>query len=133
LIVDDEPSVRRLLQVALQQQGFNVWLSAGGQEALQLYRQYRPLLSLVLLDVRMPGLDGPQTLASLQKLNPAVVCCFMTAHGGEYTEAQLLRQGATHVFAKPFALADLRESLWQLPMPLRGAGCQTCSAVLKAS
>jgi CheY-like chemotaxis protein len=47
-----------------------VWLAAGGQEALDLYQRHREAIDVVLLDVRMPGLDGPQTLAALRALNP---------------------------------------------------------------
>jgi CheY-like chemotaxis protein len=61
----------------------------------------------------MPGLDGLQALAALQELNPTVVCCFMTGHAGDYTEADLVEQGAARVFAKPFALGELRSYLQQ--------------------
>lgn len=114
LIADDEPLVRDLLQAVLQHQGFTVWLAASGHDALQLYQQNRPQIALVLLDVRMPGLDGPQTLARLQRLNPAVACCFMTGYAGDYTEVDLLQQGAARVFAKPFELGELHSFLGQL-------------------
>src|SRR5262249_13388533 len=77
LVVDDEDSVRRLLQIVLERQGFSVWSAADGRTAIRLYRQYRTTISLVLLDVRMPELDGPQTLAELREFNPAIRCCFM--------------------------------------------------------
>jgi CheY-like chemotaxis protein len=112
--VDDEPVVRNLLQAVLERQGFTVWLAANGQEAIQLYRQYRTRIDLVLLDVRMPDYDGPQTLAALQRHYFAAVCCFMTGQAGDYTEADLLKRGAARVFAKPFVLAELRASLGQL-------------------
>src|SRR5262245_38350934 len=70
LIVDDEPLVRKSLELALPQQGFTVWLARNGNEAVQVYQQHCPEIAVVLLDVRMPGLDGPQTLAALQKVNP---------------------------------------------------------------
>jgi DNA-binding response OmpR family regulator len=115
--VDDESVIRDLLQIALQQQGFVVWAAANGHEAVQLYQRHRQKIALVLLDVRMPGLDGPETLAALRHLDPAVVCCFMTGEAGAFTEAELLQQGAARVFPKPFALAELRAAVCELATP----------------
>lgn len=107
LVVDDEPSVRNLLDVVLQRQGFQVWLAADGRSAVQLYQRFARQIAVALLDVRMPGLDGPQTLAALQEINPKIGCCFMSGHTGEYTERELLQLGAVRVFGKPFPLAEL--------------------------
>lgn len=122
LITDDEPLVRRLLQLVLEQQGFTVWLAANGREAVELYRQHRQKIAVVLLDVRMPELDGPQALAALREFAPNLVCCFMTGHAGAYTESELLGLGAIRVFAKPFALEELCRFLWQLAARLERRG-----------
>jgi CheY-like chemotaxis protein len=102
LVVDDEPAVRKLLQLSLERQGFAVWLAADGRQALELYERHRDRVDVVLLDVRMPGLDGPQTLAALRRLNPQVPCCFMTGDAGHYDTAELRARGAIRVFLKPF-------------------------------
>src|SRR5260370_467742 len=78
LVVDDQASVGSVLDVALRQEGFTVWLAVNGQEALDLYRRCRRTIDAVLLDVRMPGWDGPRTLAALRELNPKIRCCFMS-------------------------------------------------------
>jgi CheY-like chemotaxis protein len=122
LVVDDELLVRRLLKLVLEQQGFTVWLAGNGHEGLRLFQQHQSDVALVLLDVRMPGLDGPQTLAALQELDPTAVCCFMTGHAGDYTEPELMAQGATRVFAKPFDLIELRSFLWQLTAKTKRRG-----------
>ena len=93
LIADDEPAVRSLLEVVLQRQGFTVWQAASGDEALELYQEHSRQTVLVILDVRMPGRDGLQTLAALQQLNPAVVCCFVSGQPGDYREADLMDRG----------------------------------------
>src|SRR5687767_14761042 len=61
LIVDDEPAVRLLLRVVMLQRGFTVWLAAGGQEAIDIYRSCHETIDVVLMDVHMPEPDGPQT------------------------------------------------------------------------
>jgi CheY-like chemotaxis protein len=114
LVVDDDAAVRFLLDVGLRQYGFAVLQAADGEEALQVYQQERAEIDLVLLDIRMPGLDGPQTLDALVHMNPQVRCCFMTGHAGSYSHAELLQLGAERVFAKPFQLAELAQTLGKL-------------------
>ena len=60
--------------------GLAVWLAADGPEAVELYRGHRDTIDVVLLDVQMPGLDGPATLTALREFDPGVLCCFMTGH-----------------------------------------------------
>jgi DNA-binding response OmpR family regulator len=107
LVVDDDPVLLGLLNTALRKYGFEVWLAATGPEAIQIYQRQRARINVVLLDVRMPGLDGPDTLAELQRINAAVACCFMSGFAGEYTPAELLGRGALHYFDKPFRLAEI--------------------------
>jgi CheY-like chemotaxis protein len=114
LVVDDEEGVRGVLKVRMRQQGFTVWLAADGQEALDLYRRHREDIDVVLLDVRMPGRDGPQTLAALQQLNPQIRCCFMSGDLGSYTEERLRGLGAAAVLPKPFHLDEVAQALWEL-------------------
>lgn len=102
LIADDMALILTLLKFELESRGFNVWLAVDGDDALDLYRRNRREIDLVLLDVQMPGLDGPQTLASLQKWDPGILACFMTRVSGNYSKAELLRRGAAYVFFKPF-------------------------------
>jgi two-component system, OmpR family, response regulator len=114
LIVDDEFSLRHMLNIGMRQQGFAVWVAAGGQEALELYRCHHESIDVVLLDVRMPGLDGPRTLAALRELNPQVRCCFMSGDPGSYTEAALRDVGAAAVLPKPFHLAEVGRMLLEV-------------------
>jgi CheY-like chemotaxis protein len=106
-VVDDEPLVRRVLQLNLQRRGFTVWLAANGREALELYERHQDRVGVVLLDVLMPELDGPQTLDGLRWLNSQVRCCFMTGDAGLYDEAELRTRGALAVFFKPYSFEDL--------------------------
>ena len=111
LVVDDEYLVRIMVQLGLERNGFGVWLASGGREAIELYRKHRDSIAVVLLDVRMPGLDGPQTLDALRELNPGVRACFMSGDTGAHEPEGLRQRGAACVIAKPFQLEDLANVL----------------------
>ena len=103
LVVDNNPDVLRLIDRALTGFGFIVRLATSGVEALAIYRS--ETVNFVLLDVQMPDMDGPQTLAALKAIDPNVVCCFMSSSNG----ASKLN-GAAGFINKPFAsLEDLRK------------------------
>jgi CheY-like chemotaxis protein len=103
LVAEDAPALRRFLDFALHQGGFTVLLAADGQEAIALYKKKTGAVDLVLVDVRLPGMDGPQTLRQLQQIDPAVKCCFLTGGTGDYEVGELLALGAIAVFPKPVA------------------------------
>lgn len=102
LLADDMALILTLLKFELESRGFAVWLAVDGDDALDLYRRHGTKIDLVLLDVQMPGLDGPHTLEALQRINPDVVACFMTGNAGRYSEEDLLERGAACIFNKPF-------------------------------
>ena len=81
LVIDDEPTQRMLTHEALIQRGYRVEEADSGEAGLEIARRLKP--DLILLDVMMPGMDGPQTLAELQKLPcmTGVPVVFMTASG----------------------------------------------------
>ncbi len=106
LVVDDDPEIRRFIEAALGDAGYAVRLAANGSEALAAVEAHHP--DLILLDVRMPGVDGWQVLDALRSAagaqTPVVV---MTA---SFTgQDQALRSGAQGYLAKPFELSDLLE------------------------
>jgi CheY-like chemotaxis protein len=72
LVVDDERVVRRALQRILERDGHSVAIAEGGREALEIYGQRWKELSLVILDVMMPDLDGREVLRRMRELNPGV-------------------------------------------------------------
>lgn len=111
LVVDDEHMVRIVLQLGLERHGFDVWLAPNGREAIELYRTHREDIAMVLLDVQMPGLDGPHTLDALRELDPEVLACFMSGDTGAHTPEKLWQQGAVCIIAKPFFLDDLADIL----------------------
>lgn len=111
LVADDTGLVLTMLKFALEARGFAVWLTMDGGDAIDLYRRHHEGIDLVLLDVHMPGLDGPHTLDALRRFDPDVLACFMTGDAGPYGRADLLARGASRVFDKPFAAAELARAL----------------------
>lgn len=101
LLVDDEPDIRRIARLALERiAGWRVTEAGSGPEAVALVETERP--DAVLLDVMMPGQDGPQTLAALRALPDAPPVVFLTA---KVQSEELSRLGALDVagvLAKPF-------------------------------
>jgi two-component system, OmpR family, response regulator len=108
LVVDDDPDIRRIAALALERLGgFRVTVAASGAEALEVARDQLP--DVVLLDVSMPGADGPDTLLALQS-NPATSALpviFFTATSSEGEADRLRALGAVGVVPKPFDFADL--------------------------
>jgi CheY-like chemotaxis protein len=100
-----------LLKFELESRGFVAWLAVDGDDAIDLYRLHRDEIDLVLLDVQLPGLDGPHTLEVLRRLNPHVVVCFMAGNDSEYSQDELFAQGAVCVFTKPICPAEVADVL----------------------
>jgi two-component system OmpR family response regulator len=112
LVVEDDPDVFRCLVLALQHHGFAVRQAGGGRQAVEEYRRHRGSIDLVLLDVQMPGLDGPQTFTLLREIDPHVRCVFMSGNTGRYSAEELIALGAARVLSKPFAsMAGLAQTL----------------------
>ncbi|MFN4089271.1 MAG: response regulator [Alphaproteobacteria bacterium] len=116
LYVDDEPDIREIAIFALELDGtIEASGCASGAEALDRVRAARP--DLVLLDVMMPGLDGPATLARLRGMREGrdLPVVFITAKAGARDTDRFLALGALGVIAKPFdpmALAGQVHRFW---------------------
>ena len=96
---------------------YKKWCVHHGEEALTVYAEGKDSIAVAVVDVRMPRLDGPQTVAALKALNPNLPCCYMTGHGGQYTNEDLLTRGGLHVFDKPFQFEVMRQALDGLLAP----------------
>ncbi len=124
LLVDDDEGIRRIGALSLSRVGkLRVRTAATGAEALALARQERP--DVILLDVMMPLLDGPGTLAALraQAETADVPIVFLTAHVLDEELDRLMALGAAGVLAKPFDPMKLPSELRGLLDGDAGAGC----------
>jgi two-component system nitrogen regulation response regulator GlnG len=109
LIVDDEQAICWGLAQLGQRLGHEVAAASSAEQALALAEQQRP--DAVLLDVRLPGMDGLTALPRLKELAPAAQVIVMTAHGDLGTAVEAVRQGAFDYVAKPFDLARIERLL----------------------
>lgn len=114
LVADDDHMVRLSVQLGLERSGFDVYLASDGLQAIDLYQENREEIAIVLLDVQMPLLDGPNTLDRLRALGIDVPVCLMSGDTGPYMRDDLVKRGASCIIAKPFLLSDLAKTLRQL-------------------
>ena len=102
LVVDDDPAQRRLMQAMAERAGFQTITAASGGEALDVLRGPKGAsVSLVLLDLIMPGMDGLAVLAQLRPVNPGLPVIVLTAQGGIDTAVAAMRAGADDFLVKP--------------------------------
>ncbi|MBN1699615.1 MAG: response regulator [Spirochaetales bacterium] len=107
LIVDDEDILRNLIVKFMRKEGYEPIEAEDGESAIELYRITTP--TIVLSDVRMPGIDGIRLLKELKKIDPQAVIILMTGFGDEQTLLEALRGGATNFFKKPFNFRELAD------------------------
>ena len=98
LMVDDETQFRETTRKILEKKGFETIMAGSGREALDQLDQ-QP--DVVVLDVRMPDMDGNETLAELQKQSPGLPVIMLTGHGADDSARQALTHGAVDYLSKP--------------------------------
>ncbi len=104
LVVDDEQTVRHFLQKALENAGYDVITASDGREALDKVSQFD--VSLVLLDIVMPGLDGFEVLEHMRQYENIPVI-MLSGIGGDTTKIATLELGADDYITKPFSVEEL--------------------------
>ena len=116
LCVEDEADIRVITKLALEAGEFEVETCASGTEAIEKVGSFRP--DLILLDVMMPGMDGPATLKALREALPEmqVPVIFMTAKASASEVIRYKSLGAVDVIVKPFdpmTLASTVKATWE--------------------
>ncbi|HMJ80494.1 MAG TPA: response regulator transcription factor [Candidatus Dormibacteraeota bacterium] len=105
LIVEDEYAVARGVQYALQQEGYAVTVARSGEEGLEFATSQAP--DLVILDVRLPGMDGFEVLRRMRAVGSKAPVLFLTARDDEVDKVIGLELGADDYLTKPFGLREL--------------------------
>ena len=109
LIVDDQFGIRILLNEVFSKEGYQTFQAANGYQALDIVEKHAP--DLVLLDMKIPGMDGIEILKRLKAINSDIQVIIMTAYG----ELDMIQEskdlGAITHFAKPFDIDEIRAAV----------------------
>ncbi|MCL6452725.1 MAG: response regulator [Alicyclobacillus sp.] len=109
LVVDDQFGIRVLLEEVLHQEGYEVFQAPNGQVALEIVRTQSP--DLILLDMKIPGMDGLEILHNIRKLGVDTKVIMMTAYGELDLIQEAMEMGALDHFTKPFDIDELRKAV----------------------
>lgn len=114
LVADDEPTVRQVGELLLRQFGYDVVVATHGQEALDLFRIHAQQIHLVLLDLMMPVMDGPEVLEAIRHISPRVPVILCSGYTAEAIPEALTTQHTTTFLQKPFTRHQLERALAEL-------------------
>jgi len=106
LVVDDEKNIRMLLAQCLEDKGYTVTTAVDGEHALEKVKD--ELFDLILLDMKLPGIDGLEVLSQIKHLDPHYLVIMITAHGTIETAVEAMKLGAVDYLQKPFAPEEIR-------------------------
>jgi two-component system, response regulator, stage 0 sporulation protein F len=109
LIVDDQFGIRVLLTEIFKKEGYNTFQAANGKQALSIAEQDRP--GLVLLDMKIPGMDGIEILKRLKAMDSSIQVIMMTAYGELDMIKEAKSLGALSHFSKPFDIDEIRKAV----------------------
>ncbi|AOY58634.1 MULTISPECIES: response regulator [Desulfococcus] len=105
MLVDDEERFLTTTQKLLNKKGYDVQIASSGQEALEILE--RKIIHVVILDVKMPGMDGIETLKQIKSRFPLVEVIMLTGHATVESAVDGLKSGATDYLMKPTGLEEL--------------------------
>ncbi|MCK5163812.1 MAG: response regulator [Desulfobacula sp.] len=109
LIVDDEKDFVEMFSLRLTEQGEKVSTAHSGKEALKVLETVA--IDVVILDIRMPGMDGIDTLKQIKALHPVVEVILLTGHGSTETAVEGMKLGAFDYLMKPADFEDIKIKL----------------------
>jgi two-component system response regulator PilR (NtrC family) len=106
LVADDEQSMREFLDIMLKKEGYKVSLASNGEEVAKLIEN--DLFDLVLLDIRMPKLDGISALKKIKANTPETIVIMITAYASADTAIKAMKEGAYDYITKPFKVEEIK-------------------------
>lgn len=106
LVVDDEKGVCDLFKKLLTKEGYDVSTALSGEACLKAMKKKEP--DLVLLDLKMPGMDGIEVLRRIKKINNNIVVIIVTAYGGIKSAREAMMLGAYDYITKPFDIDHVK-------------------------
>jgi two-component system, cell cycle sensor histidine kinase and response regulator CckA len=125
LVVEDEQLMRRLLERILSSQDTSVLLAADGQEALDIYRDHRGEINVVLLDLGLPKISGWEVFNYLKQQNPDLCIVVASGYMEPDVKSRMHDAGVEHFIEKPYRLDQLVQTLYGV----MEQGCQSLSSL----
>jgi CheY-like chemotaxis protein len=114
LLVDDEKMVREVNKDLLESIGYKVHAVGNGQEAIAVYMEKKDKINLVILDMIMPGLSGPDTFDRLREINPNVKVLLSSGYSINGKVQTIMDRGCNGFLQKPFKLEELSSKVREM-------------------
>lgn len=111
LVVDDDPQLRKSFERILSSQGYVVKTAPTAEAAIEIVRQNVP--DLVIMDVRLPGMNGLEGFEEIKKIEPKLPVIIMTAYGTTETAIEATKRGAFDYILKPFDIPEMLKMIDQ--------------------
>jgi two-component system, cell cycle sensor histidine kinase and response regulator CckA len=114
LLVEDDPAVLRWVHAQLEEAGYNLLEASNGAEALLIAELHQGTIDLVVTDVVMPKVNGPELVAALLKLRPDVQVLYMSGYPEPFLRESATLPPSTNYLQKPFAMTTLLARITRL-------------------
>ena len=111
LLVDDERMILEVSQALLEEIGYRVISSEGGEEAVRILKEQNETIHLVILDLIMPGMDGEKTFDHIHNINPQLPVILSSGYAFNKQATEILNKGCRGFIQKPFSMADLSQKI----------------------
>jgi len=111
LVVDDEVAIREIIKTSLETYNYKTLIASDGIEAVALYAEYREEISIVLMDMMMPDMDGPTTIRTLQKINPHVKIIAISGLASSDKLTAAREAGVKTFLSKPYTMKELLKTI----------------------
>ncbi len=125
LVVDDEQFITEITKEWLDELGYQVIEAPSGTAAVEIYRENRRTIDLVILDVVMPGMDGGETFERLQAIDPDVRVLLTSGYGYNKRAEEIVRRGCLGFISKPYNIIQLSEKIDKILGQSAGAPLQS--------
>jgi two-component system response regulator (stage 0 sporulation protein F) len=105
VVIEDDQDLQHLISLMLVREGYQVFCASNGPDGIRLNEQENP--DLILLDLRMPGMDGIETLRQIRQSDEQVLVVILTGYGSPDTIREAADLNVSEYLSKPFATSDL--------------------------
>ena len=111
LLVDDEAMIREVSGKMIMMLGYNILVASSGRQAVELFKEHKGAVDVVVLDMIMPGMSGAETYGELKKINSEVAVVLSSGYSLDGDMEKMLREGCRGFIQKPFTLAALSQAI----------------------